>query len=67
MATLTTYNGTTLPEGAAAELDHNYPVTVIAVRAPEEEDDLGSVTIRHSWGETDEVEPERLNAYINID
>lgn len=67
MATLTAYNGTPLPEGATAELDHNFPVTVTAVRAPEEEGDLGSVTIRYEWGETDEVEPERLNAYISID
>lgn len=65
MATLTAYNGTPLPEGATAELDHNYPVTVLAIRPPEEEGDPGTVTIRHSWGETADVGPERLNAYID--
>lgn len=67
MATLTTYGGTTIPVGGEAELDHNFPVTVTAIREPDGEDDPGTVTIRHSWGETKELDPVRLNAYISLD
>lgn len=67
MATLITYNGTTIPVGATAELDHNFPVTVTAIREPHGEDDPGTVTIRHSWGETEELDPVRLNTYISLD
>jgi hypothetical protein len=63
--TLTTYGGQTIQIGDVAELDGNYPVTVTAIQPPAEEGDYGSVTIRYSWGATDDVDPSRLGAYID--
>lgn len=62
--TLTTYGGQTIPIGGEAELDGNYPVTVTAIREPYDDDDPGSVTIRFSWGATENITPARLRAYI---
>jgi hypothetical protein len=66
MAQLVTYNGQTISIGDTAELDRNFPVTITAIRPPEEEGDYGSVTIRYSWGATEDVDPGRLAAYISI-
>lgn len=62
---LIAYGGQRIPIGGTAELDNNYPVTVTAVRRPSDDDDTGSVTIRYSWGATEDVNPVRLGAYIN--
>jgi hypothetical protein len=63
--TLTTYGGPAIPIGGTAELDGNLPVTVTAIEPPCEEGDYGTVTIRHSWGASEDVDPVRLNAYIS--
>ena len=65
MPTLTTFSGQTVPIGGAAELDSNYPVTVVKVRPPYDDEDTGSVTIRYSWGATEDVDPARLGTYIS--
>lgn len=65
--TLVTYSGQAIHVGDTAELDGNFTVTVTTVREPYGEDDPGSVTIRHSWGEVEELDPVRLCAYISLD
>lgn len=66
-AKLITYGGDPIPANGDAELDNNYPVTVTAVRAPYDDEDTGSVTVRYSWGATEDVDPVRLGAYIYTD
>jgi hypothetical protein len=57
-------SGTAIPVGGTAELDNNYPVTVVAIRPAIDDEDTGIVTIRYSWGSTEDVDPSRLGAYI---
>lgn len=61
---LTLYGGQTIPVGGTAELDGNFPVTVTAIRPPYDDEDPGRVTVRFSWGATEDVDPVRLGAYI---
>lgn len=64
MTRLVSYNDGDIPAGGQAWLDGNYGVTVVAVRAPVDDHDAGSVQITYSWGAADSVAPSRLGAYI---
>lgn len=64
--TLVSYSDEPIPVGGTAELDSNYPVTVVSIGRPYDDDDPGRVTVQYSWGATENVEPARLGAYIRI-
>ncbi|KUN03159.1 hypothetical protein AQI95_24695 [Streptomyces yokosukanensis] len=64
---LIAYGGQPIPVGGTTMLDGNYPVTVTNIRAPRGNRDVGAVSVRHSWGDTDTVAPARLSAYISLD
>lgn len=62
---LISHDGRPIPIGGSAYLDDNQPVTIVALRAPMDDYDAGSVTIRHSYGATEDVDPSRLGAGID--
>jgi hypothetical protein len=62
---LISHSGQSIPLGGDAELDGNYPVIVIDIRPPYDDEDTGRVTIRYEWGATEDVDPVRLSAYIS--
>ncbi|MCW7941669.1 hypothetical protein AAW14_06390 [Streptomyces hygroscopicus] len=65
-ARLVSYNsGDSIPVGAAAELDGNYPITVTAIHLAYDDEDTGTVTIRYEWGAVEDIDPVRLGAYIS--
>lgn len=63
--TLVDHNGHVIPIGETAYLDDNQPVTVIALTRPMDDYDAGRVTIQHSYGQTEDVDPGRLGAGID--
>ncbi|WP_327703624.1 hypothetical protein OG530_19230 [Streptomyces decoyicus] len=66
MATLHRPDGP-VGEGQELVLDHNYFVTIVHVIPPYDDDDLGSVQVKHNWGEIVTVNPGRLGAWIQED
>lgn len=65
MPTLISYNDGKIPIGGTALVDHNLPVTVLAINPPYEEGDMGRVTVQYAWGQTEDIDPGRLGAYID--
>jgi hypothetical protein len=64
--TLVTHDDRIIPVGGTAYLDDNQPVTVVSLTRPVDDYDTGRVTVRHTYGATEEVSPGRLGAGIDV-